>query len=52
VPELKRLTLQQNPRLTKLDYEAASASGSIDVARKEGLPKFGLGADYIFTGKR
>src|SRR5699024_10226552 len=52
VPELKQKTLQQNPRLTKLDFEAASARSAIDVARKEGLPKFGLGADYIFTGER
>ena len=52
IPELKKKTLQQNPRLTKLDFEAASARSAIDVARKEGLPKFGLGADYIFTGER
>lgn len=52
VPELKQMTLQRNPRLTKLDFEAASARSAIDVARKEGLPKFGLGADYIFTGER
>jgi outer membrane protein TolC len=52
VPELKRITLQQNPRLTKLDYEAASARSSIDVAQKEGLPKFGIGVDYILTGQR
>ncbi|HLR31518.1 MAG TPA: TolC family protein [Fodinibius sp.] len=52
MPELKQMTLQQNPRLLKLDFKAASARSSIRVAQKEGLPKFALGGDYIFTGKR
>jgi outer membrane protein TolC len=52
VPELKQMTLQQNPQVTKLDYQAASARSDIKVAQKEGLPKFGIGVDYILTGQR
>jgi outer membrane protein TolC len=51
VPDLKQMTLKQNPRLTKLDFEAASARSTIEVAQKEGLPKFNLGVDYIVTGE-
>lgn len=50
--ELKSKVLEQNSRLTKLDFEASSARNSIEVAQKEGLPKFGLGVDYIMTGER
>lgn len=52
VHELEELVLQQNSTLTKLDFEASSARNSITLAEKEGLPKFGLGVDYIITGKR
>lgn len=52
VPDLQQAVLQQNPRLSKADYEASSARSSVEAARKEGLPKFGLGLDYIVTGQR
>lgn len=52
VPDLEQAVLQQNPRLSKADYEASSARSSVEAARKEGLPKFDLGLDYIMTGQR
>lgn len=50
--ELSRQILLRNPRLIQLEYQAASAQRAIDVAEKSGLPQFGLGFDYIFTGER
>ena len=50
--ELEQQIMNQNARLSRLDYEAASAKNSIEAARKDGLPKFGLGVDYIVTGER
>jgi outer membrane protein TolC len=50
--ELSITIQQQNPRITRLDYEEASARTSIDVAKKNGMPSFGLGLDYIFTEER
>lgn len=50
--ELEQAVMQQNPMLTKLDYEASSARNSVEAAQKAGMPKFGLGLDYIVTGER
>ncbi|MEL7832704.1 TolC family protein [Fodinibius sp. Rm-B-1B1-1] len=50
--ELEQLVRQQNPRLMKMDFEASSARSSIEAARKEGMPKFNLGIDYMITGER
>ncbi|MGK7370116.1 MAG: TolC family protein, partial [Candidatus Halalkalibacterium sp. M3_1C_030] len=50
--EIKQQIMNQNAQLSKLDYEAASAKSSVEAARKEGLPKFGLGVDYVVTGER
>lgn len=50
--ELEELVIQQNSKLTMLGFQASSARSSISLAQKEGLPKFGLGVDYIVTGKR
>ncbi len=50
--QLEQAVLQQNPMITRLDYEAASARESVEAARKDGLPKFGLGLDYVVTGER
>lgn len=52
LPEIEQQTMTQNARLSKLDYEAASAKSSVEAARKDGLPKFGLGIDYVATGER
>lgn len=50
--DLEQAVLQQNPNLAELDYQASSARGSVKAARKEGLPKFGVGFDYVMTGQR
>ena len=49
---LSQRILSRNPRLSQLDYQAVSAQRSIDAAKKSGMPQFGLGFDYIFTGER
>lgn len=50
--EIEQSVLQHNPNLTKIDFQASSARSSIKAARKEGLPKFGLGLDYVVTDER
>lgn len=50
--ELEQKILQQNPSLIRFEYERSSARSAIEVARKEGLPSFGMGIDYIITGER
>ncbi len=52
VPELKERIMKQNAQISKLDYEAASSQSLLEAARKDGLPKFGLGIDYVVTGER
>jgi len=50
--ELEQAVREQNPQLTKTEYEMASARSSLKVARKAGMPKFGIGIDYMVTGNR
>ncbi|MFY0696694.1 MAG: TolC family protein [Balneola sp.] len=50
--ELSQQILSRNPKLSQLDYQAASAQHAINVAQKSGMPTFGLGFDYIFTDER
>jgi outer membrane protein TolC len=50
--ELERTVRQQNPQLTKTEYEMASARSLLKAARKAGMPKFGVGIDYMVTGSR
>lgn len=50
--ELEHAVREQNPQLTKTEYEMASARSSLKVARKAGMPKFGVGIDYMVTGNR
>lgn len=50
--ELEQAVLLQNPKLSKIDFEASSAQSSIKAAQKEGMPKFGIGVDYLITGER
>ena len=52
VTEIERLMLSRNPDISRVEFEAASARSSIEAARKEGLPRFGIGLDYIITGER
>ncbi|MDZ7659571.1 TolC family protein [Fodinibius sp.] len=50
--ELEHVAMRQNPQLSKIDFEASSARSSIKAAQKEGMPKFGVGIDYMITGER
>lgn len=45
-------SVAMNPRLSELDRRAASALAQADAARKLGLPRFGLGLDYMVVGDR
>lgn len=51
-PELKQRMLTENPNLNQLAFQEQAAKNSVSVAKLDGLPAFGLGFDYIFTGKR
>ena len=44
--------LAKNPVLEELDLKIASSEASEEVAYKQGLPKFGLGLDYVLVGDR
>ncbi|MEP2774044.1 MAG: TolC family protein [Fulvivirga sp.] len=44
--------LTKNPVLEELDLKIASSEASEEVAYKQGLPKFGLGLDYVLVGER
>jgi outer membrane protein TolC len=50
--ELEQAAMRQNPKLSKIDFEASSARSAMKGAQKEGMPKFGLGVDYMITGER
>lgn len=45
-------SVAMNPRLSELDRQAASALAQAEAARKMGLPRFGLGLDYMVVGER
>lgn len=44
--------LDANPVLAALDLEIRSAEAQEKLAKKQGLPKFGLGLDYVIVNKR
>lgn len=44
--------LSQNPQIHALDLKAQSAQAIQTSVRKQGLPKIGVGLDYVVTGKR
>ena len=44
--------LINNPVLEELDLKIASTEASAEVAYKQGLPKFGLGLDYVLINER
>jgi cobalt-zinc-cadmium efflux system outer membrane protein len=44
--------LVNNPVLEELDLKIASSRVSEEVAHKQGLPKFGVGVDYVVVGDR
>lgn len=50
--ELKEQIQTQNPALNQLSLQEQATQESIRAAKLDGLPKFGVGVDYIFTGQR
>jgi cobalt-zinc-cadmium efflux system outer membrane protein len=44
--------LTTNPMLAAFDLKLKSAKAQEEVARKQGLPKFGVGLDYVIVGER
>jgi len=44
--------LSDNPVLNALDLKIEAGQTSVEVARKQGLPKIGLGLDYVIVGER
>ncbi len=44
--------LQRNPALNALDLRIQSAQAEEKLAKKQGLPKFGVGLDYVIVGQR
>lgn len=43
---------RQNPNLTKLRYREKASQNMVSLASRDGKPSFGIGFDYIATGKR
>ena len=43
--------LTANPMLAAFDLKLKSAQAQEEVARKQGLPKFGVGLDYVLVGE-
>lgn len=41
-----------DPQLTALDLNKESAQQQAELARKQGMPKIGVGVDYVFVGQR
>lgn len=44
--------LARNPALHELDLKIKASEASESVAYKQGLPKFGIGLDYVLVGER
>lgn len=44
--------LTQNPALKAYDMRLKSAEAQEEIAYRQGLPKFGVGIDYVIVGKR
>ena len=49
---LKDSMLARNPRLQELELKYRSAQAAENAAVKQGLPKFGLGIDYVLVDER
>jgi len=52
VPAISRDSLQNNPQLEVLRKKVLAAQAQERVATKQGLPKLGVGVEYIVTQKR
>ena len=54
IPENYRMDslLSGNPALQAIDLKIKSAEAQEKIAKKEGMPKFGVGIDYVIVGNR
>ena len=50
--KLKEILLQNNPKLSVLDFQAQSAKSKVELAKKKFYPDLGIGIDWIDTGER
>lgn len=48
----KDILLKNNPVLNELDLKTKSSEASVLAAQKQGLPKLGVGLDYLVVGER
>jgi cobalt-zinc-cadmium efflux system outer membrane protein len=49
--EYRKDSITANPILQELELKKQASEVAIEVARKQGLPKLGLGLDYVLVGK-
>jgi outer membrane protein TolC len=49
--EYRKDSIVNNPLLQELELKKQASETAIEVARKQGLPKLGLGLDYVLVGK-
>ncbi len=48
--EYRKDSITTNPLLQELELKKQSSEAAIEVARKQGLPKLGIGVEYVFVG--
>ena len=48
--EYRKDSITTNPILQELELKKQASEVAIEVARKQGLPKLGVGLDYVFVG--
>ena len=49
--QYRKDSISQNPLLIELDLKKQASNAAIEVARKQGLPKLGVGVDYVIIDK-
>ncbi|SEG04909.1 Outer membrane protein TolC [Halpernia humi] len=48
--EYRKDSIAKNPLLQEIELKKQSSGASIEVAKRQGLPKIGLGLDYVVVG--
>ena len=48
--EYRKDSIATNPILQELELKKQASEATIEAARKQGLPKLGIGLDYVFVG--
>lgn len=47
-----RDSISQHPRLKAIEYQMKASNEKVALAKKMGMPQFGIGLDYVFVGQR